>query len=169
MSDSPQQTKSLREQFEQQAAVKKAPAKFVLTAMDGFEVYIHIASPREWVMWWVWVYENYDRKAKTGKKDVHDQYPEMFRRFCVDDKDKPLFQNTSELAALKDMTGIGGAVAEFYSECKRLNFLYEDADEESGARASFFTQQAKATPPEIPASAPSDGSQSPVDKPTGEA
>ena len=114
------------------------PEPFALATLGGEVVHIHLLTPRQVAQWWTWVYEKPDQRRLYD-----EQLVELFRRCAVTDDDKPAL-TSEEFAKLRELPGAGKALAEFWTECKRRNFLYETAAEEERERNRFFTERATA-------------------------
>ena len=113
---------------------------FELTTLGGKVVCIRQMTAREVAQWWVWVFE------RQGARKMYDeQLVELFKRLAVDEQGKPLVENDADAAKLRETPGAGAFLAEFWTEAKRRNFLYQTADEEAAERDRFFTSRKSAT------------------------
>ena len=127
---------TLRDQIEAKLNEHAKPKPFVLTVLDGLEVNIHSASPRNVREWWLWFYD------EPAKPKMWDQIQvEMFRRFCVDGDDKVLFPEKKDVERLREINGFGAVLEEFCLECRRHNWLFVDDSKNAEARARFFANQ----------------------------
>ena len=113
---------------------------FTLTSVGGRVIYIQPMTARQVAQWWVWVYER-----PQARKMYDEQLVELFKRLAVDEAGKPLVENDADAAKLRETPGAGAMLAEFWTEAKRRNFLYQTADEEAAERDRFFTSQKSAT------------------------
>jgi hypothetical protein len=108
--------------------------------VGGRVIYIQPMTARQVAQWWVWVYER-----PQARKMYDEQLVELFKRLAVDEAGKPLVENDADAAKLRETPGAGAFLAEFWTEAKRRNFLYQTADEEAAERDRFFTSQKSAT------------------------
>ena len=138
-------------------AVKPQP--FTLTTMGGRVIYIAQMTARQVAQWWLWVYEN-----PAQKKMYDEQLVELFVRLAVDKYGTPLVAR-EDAGKLRELTGSGAVLAEFWTEAKRRNMLYQTTDEEQAARDGFFIKH----PQLIPSSQPSDELRQILDAGTGSA
>jgi hypothetical protein len=112
---------------------------FVLTTVGGRKVWIHIMLARQVAQWWTWVFE------VPGRRRTYDeQLVELWCRLCVGEDDKQLYPSGEDGRKLRELAGAGKAMAEFFTEAKRRNFLYETIVEEDLERNRFFDRQAVA-------------------------
>ena len=127
---------TLREDLDAALSGASKPAPYVLTTLGGVTVYIRIMSARQVAQWWSWVFEI------SGQRKTYDlQLVELWCRLCVDAEDKQLYPDAADAKGLRERTGGGKAMAEFFTEAKRRNFLYETTVEEDLERNRFFGQQ----------------------------
>ena len=119
------------------------PQPFTLTTMGGRVVWIRQMTARQVAQWWVWVYE------KSGQRKQYDeQLVELFKRLACDEKCQDLL-TSEEAAKLREQPGAGAVLAEFWTEAKRRNFLYQTADEEEAERDRFFIRNPQPTASKI--------------------
>lgn len=123
------------------------PQPFTLTTMGGRVIYIRQMTARQVAQWWVWVYEN-----PKQRKLYDEQLVELFRRLACDADGKDLVSN-EEAGKLREQSGTGSVLSEFWTEAKHRNFLYQTADEEGLERNRFFIQKASMTPAKTPSDA----------------
>lgn len=109
---------------------------FTMVTLGGETVHIRLLSARQVAQWWTWVYEKAD-----ARKLYDEQLVELFKRCACDADGKPLIDSAEDAKKLREQPGAGRMLSEFWTECKRRNFLYETAAEEDRERDRFFTER----------------------------
>ena len=128
------------------ADIAAKPLPFKMATLGGAEVHIRPMTARQVAQWWTWVYEN-----PKARRQYDEQLVELFRRLACEADGSPLVASDVDAAKLREQPGAGAVLAEFWTEAKRRNFLYQTAAEEDAERDRFFT----ASPTGTTASEPS--------------
>jgi hypothetical protein len=124
----------------QLADIAAKPTPFPMATLGGKELFIRPMTARQVAQWWAWVYER-----PATRKQYDEQLVELFRRLACDADGAPIVASDADAAKLRETPGAGAILAEFWTEAKRRNFLYQTAEEEAVERDRFFTSRQTAT------------------------
>jgi len=129
----------LREQIDSAVAADSKPWPFKMSTLKGAELYIHRMTPLQIQGWWTFEYG----ETPTSRPMLGKLMAELFHRCAVDENDKTLYA-APEIEKMLTQPAWGRVLSEFYSEARRLNFLFITTEGEAAERRRFFGEKAAA-------------------------